>query len=316
MRSGDLDVQRRAPQRAESVGSTAERKVTAENLGAWMVKCNPDTWDFRSFRESGETCIDDWSVVPSYRTDLMAKGQTVLFWVTGSDRSDLTPGLWGMGTVAGPVLRHEPADEPGLWLDEEHRRRTKHFVPLDVDLFLEPVPRSAIRADPRLAGLEVLRQPQMSNPLVVTVDELAALQEHIAAVPEQVIVTPNGAGFGTPTARAAAEAAAMDAVTRHYRGRRWKVRDVSRDGLGWDLTCTAPTGAVEHVEVKGVSGTAPVILLTRNEARAASEDPTWRLAVVTSARTTPAIQIVDGGTAIAASQPFLIQVGLQANADE
>lgn len=315
MRSSDPDFQRRATKRPEPVAAIPERKVNVGNLGAWMVKCNPDKWDFRGFRESGRTDIDDWSVVPSYRTELMAEGQTVLFWVTGSERSDLKPGLWGLGTVCGPIFRNQPGDEPGFWLDEEHRRRTKHFVHLDVDLFVEPVPRSLIQADPRLADLEVLRQPQMGNPLLVTTDELAALKEYIANVPKQVIVTPNGAGFGTPAKRAAVEAAAIETVTQEYRARRWKVRDVSRDCLGWDLTCSAPTGAVEHVEVKGVSGTAPTVLLTRNEARAANEDPTWRLAVVTSALTTPRIQIVDGTTAIARSQSFLIQVDLRTNFD-
>jgi hypothetical protein len=40
------------------------------------------------------------------------------------------------------------------------------------------VSRAVIRADRRLAGLEVLRQPQAANPSYLTVAEFAALREH------------------------------------------------------------------------------------------------------------------------------------------
>jgi hypothetical protein len=71
---------------------------------------------------------------------------------------------------------------------------------------------------------------------------------------------------------------------------------------------------VERVEVKGVSGATPAILLTRNEARAAREEPGWRLAVVTRALTTPEVRIVAGPEAMVASAPFMYEVTLDTGA--
>jgi len=53
-----------------------------------------------------------------------------------------------------------------------------------------------------------------------------------------------------------------------------------------------------------------VILLTRNERRAAVEDPAWRLAVVTQALTDPQLRIVEGPEALGRSTPFIYQVDL------
>jgi len=67
---------------------------------------------------------------------------------------------------------------------------------------------------------------------------------------------------------------------------------------------------VDHVEVKGISGRCPTILLTRNEAHAAREQPRWRLAVVTRALDDPLLHIVDGPTALQNARPFMYQVDL------
>ncbi len=56
-------------------------------------------------------------------------------------------------------------------------------VSLDLTVLDEPdrVPRRRLRADPRLAGLEVLRQPQVANPSYLTVAQFAALRDHLPA---------------------------------------------------------------------------------------------------------------------------------------
>jgi hypothetical protein len=41
------------------------------------------------------------------------------------------------------------------------------------------VPRERLRADERLADLEVFRQPQSSNPSFVTAEQLAAVEDHV-----------------------------------------------------------------------------------------------------------------------------------------
>ncbi|MFI7436869.1 hypothetical protein [Micromonospora haikouensis] len=53
--------------------------------------------------------------------------------------------------------------------------------PVDLTVFDEPdrVPRHRLRADARLGGLEVLRQPQAANPPYLTVAQFAALRDHL-----------------------------------------------------------------------------------------------------------------------------------------
>ncbi|WP_326563867.1 DUF3883 domain-containing protein [Micromonospora peucetia] len=176
---------------------------------------------------------------------------------------------------------------------------------------LSPVPRHVLKADSRLSGMEIFRQPQMGNPLFVTKEELAALDEHLPPQPVKVTVTAFGAGFGNPVTNAHVEAAAMEAVTRDYEDRGWVVKDVSKANLGWDLICTSPDGDVEKVEVKGVSGLRPIILLTPNEERAARVESGWRLAVVTKALTDPELLNVGAETARSSCRPFMFKVDLQ-----
>ncbi|AEV83067.1 hypothetical protein ACWT_2048 [Actinoplanes sp. SE50] len=139
------------------------RSVTTENLGAWLLKGNADTADLAG-RFAREPRVERWCVRPGYRLDLMRAGQPVLFWASGSRRRDLPYGIWGWGRLRGPARRGGP--EAGWW------------VPLDL-VIAEPgrrLRRDELRGDPVLAGLEVLRQPQGSNPSFVTGAELAAIR--------------------------------------------------------------------------------------------------------------------------------------------
>lgn len=140
----------------------ADRRVTVENLGAWLLKGNADHTDLAD-RFTGDPAVPNWCVQPSYRTRLMRTGQPVVFWVSGSRRR-LTYGVWGMGRLAG-----EPCPAPdGHWR-----------VPLSLTVW-DPARRLAreqLRADTRLRDLEVLRQPQAANPSYVTVAQFAALRE-------------------------------------------------------------------------------------------------------------------------------------------
>ncbi|MGC4888076.1 protein NO VEIN domain-containing protein [Micromonospora sp. DT227] len=301
-----------APDPGRQQGTVVNRLVTVENLGAWMLKCNPGVWDLAAFLADGGETIDRWSVVPNYRSALMAEGQQVLFWVTGPTRAYPEPGLWGRGTILGRAGYFDTTHEdPGYWQDERLRRQSKHFVPLDIRLFDEPIPRASLKRNPRLADLEVFRQPQMGNPLAVTKTELALLERLLPSQPQKITVTTAGAGFGNPVTNAEVEAAGMKAVTRHYKRGGWRVQDVSKQNLGWDLACSAPNGEVHQVEVKGVSGLVPKVLLTRNEERAAREKSGWRLAVVTKALIEPTLHFFDADTTIRAAESFLFEVDLR-----
>jgi 5-methylcytosine-specific restriction protein A len=91
-----------------------------------------------------------------------------------------------------------------------------------------------------------------------------------------------GAGFGAPEENTAVEQAAVAFVTAHYTAEGWAVTSVEVQRIGYDLTCTRQ-GEERHVEVKGVSGSQPVFMLTEGERHRAATDPRWRVAIVTVA---------------------------------
>ncbi|MCW6003775.1 EVE domain-containing protein [Micromonospora sp. CPCC 205371] len=267
--------------------------VDLDNLGAWMVKCNPALFDIEVARDGGHR-IPDWTVVPSYRTRLMAAGQRILLWVTGTAGARPTPGLWGIGVVTGRTFTRSPGDDPGLWRDETERRRHHTFVPLDLTLFDAPIDRNMLRYDPALTNLEVLIQPQIANPLRVTHNEYTRLEQYFPVVP-------------------AVDDSARAVVARTYRDLGWTVEDVHARQPGWDLTCTGPGGHVIHLATRTAVNNRPTALLTQADADAAARDPNWRLATVRQPWTRPSITEVDADTALGRAQPYLYEVDLRAH---
>lgn len=145
-----------------------------DDLGAWLLKANGDTSDVAA-RAARRDDVGQWCVQRSYRTALMAAGQPVVLWVSGSRR--VRPGIWAVGSVRAGVL-------PDGAVDAARPARRQH-VPVTVRWLDEAdrVARDEVRADPRLATLEVLRQPMAANPSVVTRAEWAALLDHLAIDP-------------------------------------------------------------------------------------------------------------------------------------
>jgi Domain of unknown function (DUF3883) len=260
-------------------------RETAHRFGAWLVTCNPKVSDAAPLRLDGTSRVIRWPVGPGGRADLMEQGQPVLFWIVGREGRTPTPGLWGAGIVTGRV-----SEEDGV-------------VPVDIEVWPTPVPRRVLRADPLLANLEVLRQPRRANPQLVTADELAALGAHVELAAPRITVGPDGAAFGDAKALADQERTAVRFVAAQYRKRGWRVREVGRERRGWDLECTSPWNEVEYVEVKGVTGVAPAVLLTRDEARIARDLPAWRLAE-------PQLWMVKGSTVVRRADPLVYGVDL------
>ena len=156
--------------------------VSRSELGAWMLKCNPALWDLRGFISSGERGLTSWAVQRNYRSALMAPGDRVLFWVSGDGRGGLVRGIWGAGFVVA-----EPEDwvdeEHGFWLADSGRRAVRCRVEVDIRFLSEPIPARDLRAR-GLAGLEVQRQPFMSNPSWVSTRQLAVLEELLPPWPD------------------------------------------------------------------------------------------------------------------------------------
>jgi hypothetical protein len=121
--------------------------LTADSLGAWLLKANPAGGALEELARTRFTSVTTRCVRPSYRTDLATADQPVLLWVSGRDPRH-PPGLHAAGRTTGPVT--DSPDGPVLPV---------RLAPL------EPiVPREALLADAVLAGLEVLRMPAGSNP--------------------------------------------------------------------------------------------------------------------------------------------------------
>lgn len=91
-----------------------------------------------------------------------------------------------------------------------------------------------------------------------------------------------GGGFGKPEKNKLVERRAVELVTDRYRQAGWQVESREAAGCGYDLECRK--GAiVEHVEVKGLSGSDLTFHLTHGEARTAKTDLAFVLFIVANA---------------------------------
>lgn len=290
------------------------RAITLENFGAWLIKCDPNTWDFVAFVKDGNDYIDDWSVVEGYRSRTMQAHDRIIFWKSGN-QPGYPRGIWGIGHVTGPA--HDVVSEdPGYWLDDAARLKATYSVSVYIPLFEEPVTDAELRAA-GIDDLEVQKMPGGSNPSWVTAEQLERLNDLLGEWPdppeltEEITISDRGAGFGSAEQNAAVEDAAMATVIASYEYEGWDVEDVSADKLGWDLASTHQDGSTAKVEVKGVSGNQPIVLLTANEIRAAREEPDWVLAVVTRALVdSREIWVFDSSEAVAAATPYVYRADM------
>ena len=135
------------------------------------------------------------------------------------------------------------------------------------------------------------------------------LREAAAEAVEVISVTSRGAGYGDPVTNARVERIAMDLVSSAYVDLGWTPDDVSAHKVGWDITMRRGDDEL-HIEVKGVSGSKPTVLLTRNEHSTAVADPLWRLAVVTQALTSPTLTEFTTAHVLDSSSPHVFRVRL------
>lgn len=256
------------------------RMITEDNLGAWLIKCDPKAkYDLPKAIEAGLEVVDNWSVTDNYRSRMMTPGHKVILWVSGDGRF-MERGIWGIGWVSGYAQDIVPEDlEPGedsFWNDEEARLAVTNDIDVYIPLFDEAVTAADIEAA-GVTDLEVQTMAANSNPSWVSKQQLITLEHLVGEWPDEpdpqdeITVSEHGAGFGDPLLNQIVEMAAMEAVTEYYEAGDWEVEDVSLDKVGWDLSCTHTTGVrIARVEVKGLSGDRPVVLLTANEVRAAT----------------------------------------------
>lgn len=146
---------------------TGRRLINPETLGAWVIKCqpkvNPGVTTAILDRDPGP--ITRFCVADNYRSRMMAADDPAILWISGDGRQ-LARGIWGLGRVTGPIraiVGEVASCDVG-----------KLEVPLHIELLADGVSVEAIRAA-GVGDLEVLVQPQASNPSWVSRDQLAAL---------------------------------------------------------------------------------------------------------------------------------------------
>ena len=138
---------------------TTPRAITEDSLGAWLLKTSDDDQSVASIISTGFTTVTERCVRPTYRADLVAPGQSVLLWISGSSRVH-PAGIYAAGHTTGS------AERSGSQLVMPMRLRS---LPI-------PVLRRDLLEHPSLSRIEVLRMPAGSNPSFVTPDDLAALE--------------------------------------------------------------------------------------------------------------------------------------------
>ena len=304
----------------------SNEKITASNFGAWLIKCDPKVWNLSRAMKDGLPGIGGWSVADNYRSESMEAGDDIVFWVSGTSRKELRPGVWGIGKLTSERYWEE-ADEDlagSYWEDEKKGAEPGYTIETDIRLIADEnyrrkVSRESLMGLKAFNSMEVLKQPQGSNPSFLTKAEFRALEKLLnrgsnpPAKKETVItVRKGGAGFGSPENNALVEARAMKVVTSHLKKQKFKVLDVSSQKIGWDITATrAAPKETRHIEVKGVSGGTPKILLTNNEMKKAESNSNGELAVVTNALSDkPKFQSFSAESVTSAGKPWLWQVDL------
>ncbi len=76
--------------------------VTEENLGAWLLRSNPEVSELDLAIADGWTHVHDWDVAQNYRSRMMAPGQRVILWSTDGGKR-MARGIWGLGRVVRPA---------------------------------------------------------------------------------------------------------------------------------------------------------------------------------------------------------------------
>src|SRR5258705_11821921 len=126
----------------------AGAKTTPKTSGLWLVKEEPETYSWADFVRDGRT---DWTGVRSFqaRNNLrqMKVGDRVLFYHSSTGKC-----VVGIAEVAKSAYPDPTADDP-QWVAVD----LKPFKPLKAE-----VPLAAIRYNPKLSNLPLIRQSQLS----------------------------------------------------------------------------------------------------------------------------------------------------------
>ena len=140
--------------------ATKKAGTTDKLTGLWMVKQEPETYSWNDFVRDGRT---DWTGVRNFqaRNNLrqMRVGDRVLFYHSGTGKC-----VVGIAEVAKAAYQDPTADD-AQWVAVD----LKPVKPLKTE-----VPLAAIRYNPKLSNLPLIRQSQLSV-MPLTKEEFEAI---------------------------------------------------------------------------------------------------------------------------------------------
>ena len=121
-------------------------------MNCWLVKQEPADYPFARFVEEKRT---GWTGVRNFqaRNNLraMKQGDRVLYYHSGEEKAVVGTARVSREAFADPTVA--AGDPPGEWFAVELSAN---------DPFARPVPLAAIKADPALRGLPLVRQSRLS----------------------------------------------------------------------------------------------------------------------------------------------------------
>jgi hypothetical protein len=153
-----------------SIGRTPK----GADIAGWVLKGDPKVYDLDADLEA-RGVIRNWSIYGNYRADLMAEGQRCILWRSGPHGA-----IVAAGYVTGPAYRDHA--DPSEWVDQSKAKAAELFVPVELYQLDEPIPRPELKAHPVLSHAEFLKAPMMSNPTILTPEELDALEELLVGI--------------------------------------------------------------------------------------------------------------------------------------
>lgn len=170
MRSGRI-ISRNRSSLTTTIGHTPQGR----KIGAWVLKCNPAMSNLAAdLAEHGR--IRAWSVVESYRFDLLREGHPCVMWVTGSAGSPVPAGIYAVGEIVknadGDLLISDRWDDSVKPVDGKAKDAVKEFVSVDMHWLQEPITKAdLLDQHPEFAQAEVVRAPQVGSPSFLTPEE-------------------------------------------------------------------------------------------------------------------------------------------------
>ena len=228
----------------------------------WVFQSNPKRWDLREFLEMENS---GRYAVKQHRHSIRA-GDQIWFRLTGP-----SAGLYGFGRVTADP---EPIpNDFGAW--------TCGFEV--THMITPPITKEEIKDDPELSVSPALRgfqytnaelPPGIASALIELFQERLQLLDSVDRSTEADIISvvqprrkgSQGQGFGLSSdQRRAIESRAVVVATEILEANGWSVEDVGSHS-SYDLHATRGDSFL-FVEVKGSTGSAQTVLLTKNEVR-------------------------------------------------